>query len=558
MGIGHGDTQLSVQELEKLKNNFFTVSDKEEMRGAVRLSKVGHEDINREFYNVEASKQENLAIDKFLDHSHELKLSEREMRGLNLRKTRNVNFELMNQEKWLGDSDKMKDVKDSIKAYEEALTEKIDLSSKEATKDSIGHVSDLADKAVDKCLRYLARGKSWFFWRKGRYDAVEKAHDRLKVEQKELDGIFNKLYDEVQKEGHVPESDKISGLIEEGDTALSFLEAVNTRAKVRGIEKESRKEKSDKKKKESEKKTDSENKEKVEKKEVKKSKKYTKAELELPQNAKLKEKYEKRKAQKRQKELNTFLGKIKGFDNNYNHAINSKNELINRAARRENVKNNGKLEGAYRDDMKTVSNMAFLYGYSEKEMLSFYNDIKVNLAQKPPVEKKATKVKRIETVFKTIEDFDLSKINFKSFGDLYSNKYMRLKAITTIAKAADYYAGEYQKLMEDTDSGVKCNFDDKRLKEFRAKANTLMGIDTYLANVPIVFKELGYDGMKELSKSMDELEALAGQRINLHLALMHLKTLCYKDGVGDQVFGQGVDIKGLYNIEREKLGLDPV
>ncbi len=554
MGIGHGDTQLSVQELEKLKKSFFTVSDKEEMRGAVRLSKVGHENIDREFYNVEASKQENLAIDKFLDHSHELKLSEREMRGLNLRKTRNVNFELMNQEKWLGDSDKMKDVKDSIKAYEEALTEKIDLSSKEATKDSIGHVSDLADQAVDKCLRYLARGKSCFFWRKGRYDAVEKAHDRLKVEQKELDGIFNKLFNEIQNEGHVPESDKISGLIEEGDTALSFLEAVNTRAKVRGIEKESRKEKSDKKKKGSEKKSDSENKEK----EVKKSKKYTKEELELPQNAKLKEKYEKRKAQKRQKEVNVFLGKIKGLDDHYNHAINSKNELINRAARRENVKNNGKLEGAYRDDMKTVSNMAFLYGYSEKEMLSFYSDIKVNLAQKPPVEKKVAKVKCIETVFKTIEDFDLSKINFKNFGDLYSNKYMRLKAITTIAKAADYYAGEYQKLMEDTDSGVKCNFDDNRLKEFRAKANTLMGIDTYLANVPIVFKELGYDGMKELSKSMDELKALAGSRINLHLALMNLKALCYKDGVGDQVFGQGVDIKGLYNIEREKLGLNPV
>ncbi len=86
----------------------------------------------------------------------------------------------------------------------------------------------------------------------------------------------------------------------------------------------------------------------------------------------------------------------------------------------------------------------------------------------------------------------------------------------------------------------------------------MMGFDNYLANVPIVFKELGYDGMKELNKSMDKLEALAGSRINLHLALMNLKALCYKDGAGEQVFGQGVDIKGLYNIEREKLGLNPV
>ncbi len=179
---------LTEQQKQEMKKDVFSIQSHEE-RKAIRLSRAGDKlsEEQRRLYSVSAAEQEELKIRNILDHGSELKLSEEDRMDLELRQNRNLNFLLMNNEKWGGDSLVMQEIKRLLGNYESLLHEKAAGSK---------NVEDLAEMAVAycdelirNCETYLGRGKSFFFWRKGRFDAVSELKERMLEEKKLLSGL---------------------------------------------------------------------------------------------------------------------------------------------------------------------------------------------------------------------------------------------------------------------------------------------------------------------------------------------------------------------------------
>ena len=556
MSIEHENLQMSIKELDELKKSYYEVSDSEQMRSTVRLSKDRIDERDRQFYSVEASKEENLKIDSFLSHSRELNLSERQQRELQVRKTRNINFELMNEEKWSGDSDYMKDVKGYVKRYENALRAKIDLSSKENTALDFYAIKGMAIDAIEKCNNYLSRGKSIFFWRRGRYDAVERTRARLNSELSDLTGLYDRLEKEIKKDGKVADNIKMDGIIVEGDTFITLLETYRTRQEVRAIERRSESQEKKEAKEKVENKDKKKNKEKVENKDKKEKRNLKEIDLNLPENAELKKKYERHKKQKDALRVHKMVKTA----HEYQVVIDSKNEVIDRQERRELVKEGQEPKGAYRDDMRAASNMAILHGYSEKQMIEFYK--KIRKPYKPEMDKatKTSMAKTMETVFDTIKDFDLSKMNFKTLKELFSGKYLRNMAMTALAMGTEYHIKQYISMLKDKDMAPNLKYDETGITELKSKVNTLMAANSYFGSVANILDKLGMEGLKYLDLSNEELQQKIMETNNpIYATIMSVKnSITENEGNGKKIYGPEIDIKNLYNEERRKLGLKAV
>ncbi|WP_024865185.1 hypothetical protein [Butyrivibrio sp. FCS014] len=548
--------ELNNKEKEDLKKDFYEIDKKEQMRAPVRFAKDNIPGLDERYYNVESAQQEILKIDELLEYRDELKLSERQGKELTLRKRRDQNFLLVNEEKWCGDSGYMRDVKHDIRVYESYLRHNVNLPVSKEDENFIKQFEEiqrLCLKAYNSCKYYVKRGKPICFWRRNRYDAVSAAMDRLK---QELDELY--------------EIEERADLIQEGDTFLDLLGSVSTRKIVSKIEENSKredvkkeekpkeKEEKQKKKEESPKKKEEGQKETEEKQEKKEKIRIRIEDLDKPGNEKLKKNYERRQKEKAQAKETAIKGKINNIMRDYNFAIDSKVELIEQAQRREDEKTGIASHGASRQARRTASNMAFINGYSDRTMIELYHNLKTPYDQKMEKEKKLSHVRSMEHVFDTVENFDLSRMNFTNFGELFGHKYLRNFSMAYIGMEAEFYSKEYLSIIESKDKDVKLKYDEERIKELRAKVNTLMAVSTYITGVTIVIKKLGLEGVKNFDKSMDDISKIVSEDPKL-VSLINVKSELYENnGEGRQLYGPGTDVKNLYNAERQKLGLSPI
>ena len=240
-----GDLQL---QRKKELNTIMTNLSSQEMRNAYSLNteKFNTEE-QRKYYSVQAASQESVQISEILDNSDLLQLTEEDKDALTVRQNRDENFLLINNEKFTGDSPLMDNIKQNISSYERDLRDwNDDVAYKKLSKISTPSVNGEApedtivvsklsiaeraqyalgkiDTIIGFCDQYLKRGRSFFFWRWGRYEAVRQAKERFVKERESM--------------RRIAESDKLadgfSELKEEYNSAANLLEALRDESKLR-------------------------------------------------------------------------------------------------------------------------------------------------------------------------------------------------------------------------------------------------------------------------------------------------------------------------------------
>ncbi len=131
-----------------------------------------------EFYSINRTKENVLMIDEILDNASSLKLSEVQKEDLMIRRNRVKDFELLNN-RTRDDSDEMTALKEQIREYDAALSQKPQTS--EQLQEFCTQAMRTCNIAIRRCDTYLGKGKSWKFWksnRNERYHLVEEAKAR--------------------------------------------------------------------------------------------------------------------------------------------------------------------------------------------------------------------------------------------------------------------------------------------------------------------------------------------------------------------------------------------
>ena len=139
--------------------------------------------LNKDFYNVEATKEENAFIDEVLDtNAYMGSIEESDKLELEMIRSRNDSHILVNDHKWYGgDSDLMHDVKDSITALEKSLAE-TDINPK-----TIGLTKQKYKDAITACKNYIEGKNPWFSTGKRRKKEVEERLKKLQEEQEQFE-----------------------------------------------------------------------------------------------------------------------------------------------------------------------------------------------------------------------------------------------------------------------------------------------------------------------------------------------------------------------------------
>ncbi len=131
-----------------------------------------------EFYSINRTKENVLMIDEILDNASSLKLSEAQKEDMMIRRNRVKDFELLNH-RTRDDSDEMTALKEQIREYDAALSQKPQTS--EQLQEFCTQAMRTCNIAIRRCDTYLGKGKSWKFWksnRNERYHLVEEAKAR--------------------------------------------------------------------------------------------------------------------------------------------------------------------------------------------------------------------------------------------------------------------------------------------------------------------------------------------------------------------------------------------
>ncbi|SFC79832.1 hypothetical protein, partial [Butyrivibrio sp. YAB3001] len=224
---------LSEQQKQEMKRDVFTIQTQEE-RQAVQLSKVGEKfsEDQRRLHNVKAAERDVLKINKILNHKEELTLKDEDHMDLVLRQNRNLNFLFMNQEKWSGDSLIMQEIKKTLRSYENLLHEKTNDSK--SREELAGTAVAFCDELVSSCEAYLSRGRSFFFWRWGRFEAVNQLKQRMLEEKRLLSNLSTNEW--TKSFGHVADgADSLRDLLNEhtiGGRLKKHQEAVKKNKKA--------------------------------------------------------------------------------------------------------------------------------------------------------------------------------------------------------------------------------------------------------------------------------------------------------------------------------------
>ena len=218
---------LQVNKKQELRSVFEQINQ-EEMRNAYSLKE--HHDFDQkqaEYYSLKAAQQESVKIHSLLDNAASLDLTEEETDSLVLRENRNQNFLLINNEKWGGDSEFMRDIKIRIKLYEAGLRQDsmalagagegfVQKDNVTKAKEAVSEVQQI----IEACNTYLKRGPSFFFWRRGRYNAVLATKERFEQEKK----ILEKMTDTEKDIFKSTQKDELEAEINAQKDLLSAME----------------------------------------------------------------------------------------------------------------------------------------------------------------------------------------------------------------------------------------------------------------------------------------------------------------------------------------------
>ena len=190
---------LTEQKEEELRRNLKDIQTTED-RQAIQISKYQNRmtEDERRTHTIEATVQESLKIKELLANKEDLQLAPEDSVDLLFRSNRNQNFLFMNQEKWSGDSSFMRDIKLQLREYEKLIHGSV-RSNENREEMALAAVS-LCGELIQSCEAYLSRGKSFFFWRWKRYDAVALLKERMQMEQKILQNVSSENFAEKYKE----------------------------------------------------------------------------------------------------------------------------------------------------------------------------------------------------------------------------------------------------------------------------------------------------------------------------------------------------------------------
>ena len=226
---------LSQERKERLREELKGIQTTEE-RQAIQLSQSQHRmgEKMRSMHTIDATVQESLKIKELLANKKDLDLTDAEGADLVFRANRNQNFFFMNQEKWGGDSEIMKDIKLQLSEYEKQIHERGVLAKTGGELDVDSAASTCGD-LIASCERYLARGRSFFFWRWKRYDAVVHLKKRIEKEKKYLESVGSKDFAEKYKE-----------VIESGDSLRTLMNLPAMQAKLGRLKKKQRQDQGEK------------------------------------------------------------------------------------------------------------------------------------------------------------------------------------------------------------------------------------------------------------------------------------------------------------------------
>ena len=166
---------------------------------------------------------DTLKINRLLENAADLHLTAAQRKDLEIRRNRNLDFELVNDQSKTKDSDEMKAVKNDIREYEKMLYQsaKTEEERQQMIIDAMTHCK----MTIADCDMYLKKGKSFFFWRQGRFDQVAEAKERF---QKDFD-TFLRLFEasDTMKKGFRA-TDRLIDLMN--------VEAVNERVAQQAVE----------------------------------------------------------------------------------------------------------------------------------------------------------------------------------------------------------------------------------------------------------------------------------------------------------------------------------
>lgn len=184
--------------------------------------------VDNEFVLIEDTSEQQieadtLKINHLLDNANELHLTAAQRTDLKIRRNRNLDFQLVNDQSTWKDSDEMKLVKNDIRTYEKLLyqSSKTDEGRQQMIFDAMSHCL----QAISRCDTYLNKGKSFFFWRQGRHDLVAAAKERYQKDYETFLTLFEAS--DVMKKGF-RENDRLIDLMN--------VDAVNERVTERVLQ----------------------------------------------------------------------------------------------------------------------------------------------------------------------------------------------------------------------------------------------------------------------------------------------------------------------------------
>ncbi|MBQ7506938.1 MAG: hypothetical protein IJT05_06365 [Lachnospiraceae bacterium] len=457
-------------------------------------------DKQKEFYNVQATEQENLKIASLLQNADTLNISDEDAMGLQLTRNRNDNFLFVNMERWGGDSPLMTKIKRGVAKYESAIDQKYsDSNFDEMVENQNGnevkvkkhHLADFAvsvcSEVIANCETYLQRGKSWFFWRHKRYEAVQKLKERMKKEKARLEKIekedFKQSFDEDLKE-----TDRLKDLIN--------LQAIKGRKKGR-------------------------------------LKKIKEAENQV-RNEALKQ-------------------QVNDADASF---MKKKNEAENGAKA---ILKMGKEDGN-RTYLNLVAARKLYGGYTDEQNAEFYQKISKNMSFCTEEEKKE-KTKCMEDYFDTLLSFDITELNFDKLEDLFSgSNFVKMYAVIQGGMDCEPMMREYEAIMEENPE--LCNFTKEKLARAEARRVTLQQASSWWINLKEILNSDQSKGkdLEELLKlpyaTIEKMESEAdGDDDELSQFYIKVKTILEYSrdpDTGEKMFGPEMDIRDMEAREIER------
>lgn len=182
--------ELSEKEKLRMQSDLQTIEEHQEFRRVYRLK--DEQNLTEEdaaYHTVDKTYDENLKLNDIWKNAKALNISDTRRESLRIRRTRDMDFELVNMERWGGDSPEMSKVKDVVREYDGLLHRTV--RTPEERDALFAEAKEVCSRAVLLCEAYLAKGKSIFFWRRDRYRAVESAKFRFAQEQKTLTKLQN-------------------------------------------------------------------------------------------------------------------------------------------------------------------------------------------------------------------------------------------------------------------------------------------------------------------------------------------------------------------------------